>query len=60
MILNICFMASSTFIFFSRMPLTNSERQKKWRERKAKEVGEGVCREDNERWKKRCHEIKKK
>ena len=60
MILNMCFMACSTFTFFSRMPLTNSERQKKWRERKAKEVGEGVCREkDNERWKKRRHEIKK-
>ena len=32
------------------MPLTNAERQRKWREKKAKEVGQNEMRkEDNER-----------
>ena len=38
------------FISFSRMPLTNAECQRKWREKKAKEIDQTEIRhKDNER-----------
>ena len=47
------------FISFSRMPLTNAERQRKWREKKAKEIDQTEIRhKDNER-RLQCRKIKK-
>ena len=51
------------FIFkfsFYRMPLKNSERQKKWREKKTKELGKQLLNEkEKKRWEKRRQDIKK-
>ena len=53
MILNKHLMVVFNFIFFYRMPLKNSERQKKWREKKTKELGKQLLIEkENKRWEK--------